>query len=298
MERLHRTAASRSTSRSSVGYVGTEPTAPYADLNLNYAESGGNANRQLFAQAGNASINDWAGTSRARYNSLQMAVNRPFKGGLLLEGRLHASARRMNETDDDGWVGLTWNQPSQLQPATTRWRASIGRTTCRWASCTSCRSAQDSTAAVAPVVKDWQVNGIASWLSGKPFSIGGDNGLLQQAGGFQSINVVGTRSRVSARPGPNEQWYEPGGVRTAGQRVGQQRPQRVPRPVELEPGRVAVPHDSVRSLPCGDSRRVAERVQPRAVGHPVTGFTDPNFMRIRTLARAPRTVQLGTRLVF
>jgi hypothetical protein len=33
-------------------------------------------------------------------------------------------------------------------------------------------------------------------------------------------------------------------------------------------------------------------------GNPVTGFADPNFMRIRTLARAPRTVQLGARFVF
>jgi hypothetical protein len=33
-------------------------------------------------------------------------------------------------------------------------------------------------------------------------------------------------------------------------------------------------------------------------GNPVTGFTDPNFMKIRSLARAPRTVQLGVRFVF
>jgi hypothetical protein len=31
---------------------------------------------------------------------------------------------------------------------------------------------------------------------------------------------------------------------------------------------------------------------------PVTGFTDPNFMGIRTLARVRRTVQLGARFVF
>ena len=41
----------------SVGYVGTRTDGGYADINLNYAESGGNANRQLFAQAGTASIN-------------------------------------------------------------------------------------------------------------------------------------------------------------------------------------------------------------------------------------------------
>ena len=33
-------------------------------------------------------------------------------------------------------------------------------------------------------------------------------------------------------------------------------------------------------------------------GNPVTGFTNPNFMRIRSLARPPRTVQLGVRFAF
>jgi hypothetical protein len=33
-------------------------------------------------------------------------------------------------------------------------------------------------------------------------------------------------------------------------------------------------------------------------GNPVTGFTDPNFMRIRTLDRPPRTVRFGLRFAF
>jgi hypothetical protein len=33
-------------------------------------------------------------------------------------------------------------------------------------------------------------------------------------------------------------------------------------------------------------------------GAPNTGFTNANFMTIRTLSRAPRTVQLGMRFVF
>jgi hypothetical protein len=37
-------------------------------------------------------------------------------------------------------------------------------------------------------------------------------------------------------------------------------------------------------------------------GNPVTGFTDPNFLRIRALdtngGRPPRTVQLGIRFAF
>ena len=67
----------------SAGYVGTRTNNGYVDINRNYAETGGNANRQLFTLAGNADILDWAARTRARYHSLQMAVNRPFKGGLM-----------------------------------------------------------------------------------------------------------------------------------------------------------------------------------------------------------------------
>ena len=33
-------------------------------------------------------------------------------------------------------------------------------------------------------------------------------------------------------------------------------------------------------------------------GNPVTGFTDANFMRIRSLTRPPRTIQVGVRFTF
>ena len=56
---------------------------------------------------------DWGRRLRSRYHSLQVAVNRPFKHGLLLKGS-YTWSKALNEADDDGWVGLTWNQPSQL----------------------------------------------------------------------------------------------------------------------------------------------------------------------------------------
>ncbi len=75
--------------------------------------SGGNASRQYFAQAGTADILLWGSRTKARYHSLQMALNRPFRNGLLLKGA-YTFSKALNETDDDGWVGLSWNQPSQL----------------------------------------------------------------------------------------------------------------------------------------------------------------------------------------
>ena len=84
--------------------------------------------------------------------------------------------------------------PSRRSSAgTTRWPTPTVPTCCRWASSTSCRSGASSIGLVAPLVKDWQINGIASWLSGTPFTVGGDNGLLQQQGGQQTINATGTR---------------------------------------------------------------------------------------------------------
>ena len=152
--------------------------------------------------------------------------------------------------------------------ATTRWPATTVRTCCRWASCTSCRSRASSSNPVALLVKNWQINGIASWLSGTPFTIGGDNGLLQQQGGSQTINVTGRRRAGLRRGGTRRAVVRPVAVLSAGQRLGQHRPQPVPRTAELEPRCVAVPDDSVRPLPCGASRGVAERVQPPAVGQP------------------------------
>ena len=98
----------------SVAYVGTRTDGGYADVNANYAEAGGNANRIYFAQAGTAPILEWGSITRSRYNSLQMAVNRPFKNGLLLKGA-YTWSKAMNETDEDGWATKTWSQPSQME---------------------------------------------------------------------------------------------------------------------------------------------------------------------------------------
>ena len=82
----------------SAGYVGTATNDGYADINLNVADAGGNANRRFFAQAGNADILDWAARTKARYHSLQMAINRPFKDGLLLKGAYTFSKARTRPT--------------------------------------------------------------------------------------------------------------------------------------------------------------------------------------------------------
>jgi hypothetical protein len=279
----------------SVGYVGTRTDGAYAVRNLNYAESGGNANRQLFAQAGTATINRLASIARARYHSMQVAVNRPYKGGLLLKGA-YTLSKAMNETDDDAG-GLDWNQESQLH----RNYALTGydRThMLQMGFVYELPFARQSTNAVAWLIKDWQVNGIASWLSGTPFDIGGDNGLLQQQGGFQSINVTGDPKGGFGEPGPDEQWYDPSVFSQPGNAWGNSG-----RNAFRGPSNWNIDLSVFRTIPFGRYRMEIRAESQNALNHaqwgnPVTGFTDPNFMRIRSLARAPRTVQLGIRFVF
>ncbi len=279
----------------SVGYVGTRTDGTYTTRNLNYAEFGGNANRQLFAQAGTATINRLAGTAKSRYHSLQIAVNRPYKSGLLLKGA-YTFSRAKNDTDDDGG-GYTWAQESQLG----RNYALAGYDRphmLQMGFVYELPFAKASANPVAQIVKNWQVNGIGSWLSGTPFSIGGDNGLLQQSGGLQTINVSGNPKGGFGAPGPDELWYDKAVFAQPGNAWGNSG-----RNQFRGPSNWNLDMSLFRTIPFGhyrlEIRAESQNVFNHAQwGNPITSFTDPNFMRIRTLARAPRTVQLGARFVF
>ena len=183
----------------SVGYVGTRTDGTYTTRNLNYAESGGNANRKLATQAGTATINVLAGDGIARYNSLQVAVNRPFRNGFLLKGA-YTLSRAKNVGDDDG-AAISRGHRSRSSAVTTR-LAGFDRThTLQMGFVYEIPFMKTSTSPIAYVVKDWQVNGIASWLSGRPFTIGGTNNGLQQQGGLQTIDLIGDAQPGFGTPG-------------------------------------------------------------------------------------------------
>jgi outer membrane receptor protein involved in Fe transport len=280
----------------SVGYVGTATNGSYRDWNQNWAESGGNANRQYFAQAGTAALNLWQAENKNRYHSLQVAVNRPMKNGLLLKGA-YTLSKAENEADDDGWVGLSWNQPSQLHRNYAL--AGYDRThMIQLGFVYELPFMKESTSPVAYIVKDWQINGIASWLSGRPFTIGGDNAALDQVGGTQTANLSGEPGRGFGDPGPNEQWYDPSGFSQPGNAWGN-----TGRNQFRGPGYYGLDMSLFRNVPVG-KYRFEFRAEAFNIlnhvrwGNPVTGLTDPNFMRIRSVIGTARRVQLGLRFQF
>jgi hypothetical protein len=279
----------------SAAYVGTRMDGGYSDLNLNYSEpGGGNAGRILFAQAGTADINQWASFTKRRYNALQVAVNRPFKAGLLLKGA-YTLSKAMNETDDDGWVGLSWNQPSQLSRNYAL--AGYDRThNFQMGFLYDLPFGKGSSNPVAMVVRDWQLNGVYAFYSGTPYTIGGDNTLLNQRGGTQTIDLVAPLQRVGD-PGPNEVYYNPASFAQPGNKWGNtgRNQFRGPSVYNLDMG-------LFRGFPVGryrlEFRATASNVLNHSRwGNPVTDITNLNFMKIRTVMD-PRKIQLGLRFEF
>jgi len=278
----------------SLAYVGTRTDGGYADQNLNYAEGGGDVARQFFTQAGTADILDWAARTKSRYNALQMAINRPFKGGLLLKGA-YTWSKAMNETDEDGWATLLWSQPSQLSRNYAL--AGYDRThNFQMGFLYEVPYAKNRTSPVALVLRDWQVNGIFSAYSGTPFTIGGDNTQLSQRAGQQTIMQIAPIRRVGD-PGPDQVYYDPASFAQPGNQWGN-----TGRNFLRGPGQWNVDLGLFRGFPVG-RYRLEFRAQASNVlnhsrwGNPVTSFTDPNFMRIRSVGD-PRRVQLGLRFQF
>jgi len=279
----------------SAAYVGTRMDGGYSDLNLNYSEpGGGETGRQLYAQAGTADINQWASFTKRRYNALQLALNRPFKHGLLLKGA-YTLSKAQNETDDDGWTGLTWNQPSQLYRNFAL--AGYDRThNFQMGFLYDLPFGKGSSSPVAAVIRDWQVNGVYSFYSGTPFTIAGDNTALNQKGGQQTIDLIAPLQREGT-PGPNELYYSKSSFAQPGNKWGN-----TGRNQFRGPSVYNLDMSLFRGFPIG-RYRVEFRAQAANVlnhsrwGNPVTSFTDPNFMKIRSV-QDPRKIQLGLRFEF
>ena len=115
-----------------LAYVGTRGDNGYADLDINASDTpgGGAASRPLAAQWGRArDLKSWGSRLSTEYHSLQMAINRPFKGGLLLKGAYtYSKAFNMSNNDEDGWTRPGLQRAEPATTATGRWRASTVRT--------------------------------------------------------------------------------------------------------------------------------------------------------------------------
>lgn len=294
-----------------VAYVGTRTDGGYADLNINYGEpGGGNAALKYFSVAGTTAINDWGARTKSRYNSLQVAINRPFTRELMLKGA-YTLSKAKDMADEDGWVGLTWNHPLKYDDNFAL--AGFDRTHIfQMGFVYNLPFLKDSSDLKGRLLGGWQLNGIYAHYSGTPYSIGGSNTTLNCVScGSIFINVNGDPEPIGKVGSSTEPYYDkslfsqPQGT-TGKEGFGTSKRNQFRRPPVWN-----------LDLSLFKQFRIGEHIQPEfrleAVnvfnhtnwGAPVTGFTANNFLQFTpsstengTNSPGARRIQLGFRVVF
>jgi len=292
-----------------IAYVGTRTDGGYADLNINDGEPGlGNTSRKYFAVAGTTAVNDWASRTKSRYQGLQVALNRPFKNGLMLKGA-YTWSQAKNMADEDGWVGLTWNHPMKYEDNFAI--AGFDRThVLQFGWVYELPFLKDRTDALGTILGGWQVNGVGSWYTGTPFSITGTNNALNCQGcGSVFINVNGDPSPSGSVGSMTDKWYDPTlfaqptGLGVDGFGTSDRNQFRRPSVWNVDLG-------IFKAFPVGRFRPelrfdIANLFNHTNWGAPVTGFTALNFMQFTpgsaesgTNSPGARRIQIGLRVQF
>jgi hypothetical protein len=193
-----------------VAYVGTAKNGGFTDIDANASDipGGGATSRPIYSIRGNQSLLLWGPTAKSRYHSLQVALNRPFKNGLLLKGA-YTLSRAKNEVDDDGWSQLMWSAPSLRDRNYTLAgydRTHVFNMAFVYELPYKVSSAQNKV--VGAILGDWQVNGIYSAVSGLPFTITANGAQLNMPGNQATANLNGDY-KVIGEHGTDNFYFDP-----------------------------------------------------------------------------------------
>lgn len=300
-----------------VAYVGTATDGGYADLNQNVGVPGGGGSAaKYFAVAGTTAINDWGSRTKSRYKGLQVALNRPFKNGLMLKGA-YTWSQAKNMADEDGWTGLTWYYLPKYDDNFAI--AGFDRThmfSLAWVY--ELPFLKERTDAVGRILGGWQVNGVFAAFTGTPYSIfGTNNPMACQGCGSILINyngdpkVIGEAGNLPPAGTTNYSAYtyydktlfsQPTGLDLAG--FGNTKRNFFRRPAQWN-----MDFSIFKAFPVGRFRPefrldIANLFNHRNWGAPNTSFTSPLFLTYSpssvdtTASLGYRRVQLGLRVQF
>jgi len=170
-----------------VAYVGNVARGVIADFNLNAGLVPGqdNAGRPYFQKFGKtASVQTWYPTDTS-YNSMQIKVDRRFRGGWLMTNS-YTFGRAINYSDDNGGVGTPADPELSKGPAGYD-RTHIYNATFVW----DIPFANKSNRFVRAIFGGWQVSGIFSAQSGMPINFTADGATLRAPGNTQRPDLNG-----------------------------------------------------------------------------------------------------------
>ena len=305
----------------SVGYVGTQTVHQFADRNVNASLPGtGNLGQPLNCKTANFTTNTcvvpsfgrtaetdfWQGYLSANYNALQVSINRQFSHGLMVKGA-YTWSKAIDYTDDDGWAGLTWNDPNILR----RNRAQAGFNTpniFQLAYLYELPIGQGKTWAsgggvVTKIASNWQISGIFSAVSGQPFSLTASGVSLNAVGQTQTPDQVGPVKKLGG-VGTGQPFYDPSAFAVVPGPPAPARYGTVGRNTLLGPGSVNLDFSLFRSF------RFKERMDLQFRADVANFFNSPHFdnpsgdssivdfLTITSAKNDERQFRLGVRFAF
>jgi hypothetical protein len=286
-----------------VAYVGARGDGGYADLDINAPTEIGTGNQgRPFASKGRfRDLKSWGQRLKTRYHALQIAVNRPFTKGLLLKGA-YTLGKAKNMADDDGWVGLNFNTPSQIDrnfaPAgfDRRHNFQVGFLyQLPWQS----NGGYGNVARA--IINDWQLNGTFGAFTGTPFNVTASGTLLNTPSNMQTADLVGDVRKIG-QVGASGTYFDPAAwAQPQGVRFGN-----IGRNQFYGPGAVNLDLSLFRAFPLGRTRRLEFRAEGFNItntpkfGNPDGNVNSRNFMRILGTLNgyAERQIRLGLRFAF
>jgi Carboxypeptidase regulatory-like domain/TonB dependent receptor len=168
-------------------YVGNVARGIIADFNLNAGLTPGqdNAGRPFFQKFGKtASVQTWFPTD-THYNSLQIKVDRRFRGGWLVTNS-YTRGRAITYSDDNGGVATPADPELSRGPAGFD-RKHIYNATFVW----DLPFANKSNGFIKAIFGGWQLSGIFSAQSGTPIGFTADGANLRAPGNTQRPNLNG-----------------------------------------------------------------------------------------------------------
>jgi hypothetical protein len=296
-----------------VAYVGARGDGGYAAIDINSPQTigSGNAGRPYASRGRTTQLFSFGQYLITRYQSLQIALNRPFTRGILLKGAYTLSQAKNNSAgptgaDQDGRVSFQWNMPSEFErnyavagfdrthvfqmgflyqlPWQSGGGAGIGRA----------------------LINDWQVNGVVAAFTGQPFTVTANANQLNTPNNLQTADLVGEPNKLGHIGAEGtyydiSAWAQPQGVRFGNTGRNQFR----------GPGSWNMDLSVFRAFPIGASRRLEFRLETANLfntpkfANPNGDITSPNFMRITAIANSngvphypERQVRLGLRFSF
>jgi outer membrane receptor protein involved in Fe transport len=192
-----------------VAYVGAKGVGGWAgiDINAPLTLGGGDASRPYARMGRIQPLWSWGQRLDTKYNSLQVAMNKPFTRGLLFKGA-YTLSKSMNHNDADGRATLAWNTPSEV------WRnwgpAGFDRRhNFQFAFAYSLPWQSDGSYDnwLKAIGQDWQINGMFAAFSGTPFHVTASGTSLNTPQNTQIANLVGD-FKVLGNAAPNGTWFD------------------------------------------------------------------------------------------